>query len=144
MNRVLFEIDGRPAGYALYRIKLKFEDATNKSQVQVLEAIGESPLATRELWRFLLAIDWVEEIRCDLLPADHPLFLLVERPNRLDWKVFDGLWLRLVDVGSALAARAAASGGRVTLDVHADPILPDNVGDLDGRSRRRPPVAPSP
>jgi predicted acetyltransferase len=143
LNRVLFEIDGRPAGYALYRIKLEFEDATNKSQVQVLEAIGESPLAIRELWRFLLAIDWVDEIRCELLPADHPLFLLVERPNRLDWKVFDGLWLRLVDVGSALAARAAASDGRVTFDVHADPILPDNTGSWTveagtaRRSRRR-------
>jgi predicted acetyltransferase len=143
LNRLLFEIDGRPAGYALYRIKLEFENATNKSQVRVLEAIGESPLATRELWRFLLAIDWVDEIRCELLPADHPLFLLVERPNRLDWKVFDGLWLRLVDVESALAARATASDGRVTFDVHADPILPDNVGSwtveagTTRRSRRR-------
>ena len=64
----------------------------------------------------------------------------MQRPNRLDWKVFDGLWLRLVDVGAALAARSAASGGRVTLDVHADPILPDNVGTWTveaGAARRR-------
>ena len=140
---MLLEIDGRPAGYALYRIKLEFEEATNKSQVQVLEAIGESPAAMRELWRYLLAIDWVDEIHCDLLPADHPLFLLVQRPNRLDWKVFDGLWLRLVDVGAASRRSGAASDGRVTLDVHADPILPDNVGTWTveagaaRRSRRR-------
>ena len=143
LNRVLLEIDGRPVGYALYRIKLEFEDATNKSQVRVLEAIGDSAAATRELWRYLLAIDWVEEIRCDLLPADHPLFLLVQRPNLLNWKVFDGLWLRLVDIGAALSARATATDGRVTFDVTADPLLPDNVGVWtmeDGvarRSRRR-------
>ena len=54
LNRVLLEIDGKPAGYALYRIKVKWEEATNKSQVQVLEAIGDSPVAMRELWRYLL------------------------------------------------------------------------------------------
>ncbi len=143
LNRVLLELDGRPAGYALYRIKLEFEDATNKSCVQVAEAIADSPAAVRELWRFLLAIDWVEEIRCELLSADHPLFLLVQRPNRLRWKVFDGLWLRLVDVGAALSAREVPRDGRVTFDVVADPVFPDNVGTwtvedgLARRSRRR-------
>lgn len=143
LNRVLLELDGRPAGYALYRIKLQFEDATSKSQVHVVEAIGDSPRATRELWRYLLGIDWVEEIHCDLLAADHPLFLLVQRPNRLGWKVFDGLWLRLVDVGAALSARSTATDGRVTFDVASDPILSDNMGlwTLEGgearRSRRR-------
>ena len=139
----ILEIDGRPAGYALYRIKLQFEGALTASRVVVLEAIGESPEATREIWRYLLAIDWVAEIECELLPADHPLFLLVQRPNRLSWKVVDGLWLRLIDVGAALSVRAAASDGRVTFDVCADPVLPDNVGTWtveDGvarRSRRR-------
>ena len=141
LNRMLLELGGRPAGYALYRIKLEFEDATNKSHVRVLEAIGDSPAATRELWRYLLAIDWMDEIHCELLPADHPLFLLVQRPNRLNWRVFDGIWLRLVDVGAALSARAGV--GRVTFEVTADPVLPENVGRWtveDGvarRSRRR-------
>ncbi len=143
LNRVLLEIDGKQAGYALYRIKLAFEDATNKSQVRVSEAIGDSPVAVRELWRYLLAIDWVDEIQCELLPADHPIFLLVQRPNRLNWKLFDGLWLRLIDVGAALSARSTAGDGRVTFDVSADPIFPDNVDTwtvTEGgarRSRRR-------
>ena len=143
LNRVLLELDGRPAGYALYRLKADFEGAINKGHVQVEEAIGDSPAATRELWRFLLGVDWVDEIRCELLSPDHPLFLLVQRPNRLDWKVFDGLWLRLVDVGAALSARGVTGDGRVTFDVSADPVLPDNVGTWtveDGvarRSRRR-------
>ena len=143
LNRVVLEIDGRAVGYALYRIKLQFEGALSTSRVVVLEAIGETPEATREIWRYLLAIDWVAEIECELLPADHPLFLLVQRPNRLSWKVVDGLWLRLVDVGAALTARAAASDGRVSFDVCSDPVLPDNVGiwTVEGgvarKSRRR-------
>jgi predicted acetyltransferase len=146
LNRVLLELAGRPAGYALYRIKFEFEGGTRKSLVQVLEAIGDSPAATRELWRFLLAIDLTDEIQCGQLSADHPLFLLVQRPDRLGWKVGAGLWLRLVDVGVALSARDLATDGRVTFDVAADPVLPDNVGvwSVEGgvarRSRRRPDV----
>ena len=67
LNHALLELDGRAAGYALYRIKPGFEDATNTSQVEVIEAFGDSPTATRELWRFLLGIDWIQEIHCDAL-----------------------------------------------------------------------------
>ncbi|RDI73497.1 Sterol carrier protein domain [Gaiella occulta] len=146
LNRALLELDGRPAGYALYRIKLEFDDVSSKRQVRVVEAVADSPAAMRELWRFLLGIDWVEEIRCDLLPVDHPLFLLVQRPNRLAWKVFDGLWVRFVDVGAALSARGYASDGRATFELFGDPVFAGNDGrwTVDGgvatRSRRRPDV----
>ena len=146
LNRLLLEVGGRPAGYALYRIKHEWDDALNKGQVSVLEAIADSPVATRELWRVLLAIDWVEEIRHDMLPPDHPLFLLVQRPNRLAWKVFDGIWVRLVDVGAALAGRGYATDGRVTFELFGDPLFAENDGmwTVDGgvvkRSRRRPDV----
>ena len=128
MNRVLLEIDGRPVGYATYRIKPEFDGAVNKGHVDVLEAIGDSPLAVRELWRYLLGIDWIDSVVCELLPADHPLFLLVQRPNRLDWKVFDGLWLRLIDLPAALSARSVAGDGRITFEVTADPVFSDNIG----------------
>jgi len=143
LNRLLLEIDGRPVGYALYRIKLSFDEPHNTSEVAVTEAHGVSPEATRELWRYLLGIDWVAKIHCELLSVDHPLFLLVQRPNRLHWRVVDGLWVRLVDVGAALSARAVRGEGRITFDVPSDPIFADNVGTWtveDGvarRSRRR-------
>ncbi len=146
LNRVLLEIDGRPAGYALYRLKVEFDEVTNRSQVHVVEALGDSPVATREVWRYLLGIDWVEEIHCDLLPVDHALLVLVQRPNRLRWRVFDGLWVRLVDVGAALAARGFSSDGRVTLEIVSDPQFRDNAGTwtIEGgsvrRSSRRPDV----
>ena len=72
LNRLLLEIDGRPAGYALYRIKVEFDDATNMSQVRVIEAIGDSPVAIRELWRYLLAIDWTGSSRVLHAPAGRP------------------------------------------------------------------------
>lgn len=146
LNHAVLELDGKPAGYALYRMASSFEGASSTSKAIVLEAVGDSPVATREIWRYLLAIDWVEEIRCDLLPVDHPLLLLVRDPNRLAWTVTDGLWLRLVDVASALAGRAYAGDGRVTLEVTADPHVADNAGtwtiegSLVRRTSRRPDV----
>ncbi len=146
LAHALLEIDGTPAGYALYRIEMAFDGGLNASSVSVAEAIGVSPVATRELWRYLLAIDWVERVVCERLPVDHPLLLLVQRPNRLHWKVFDGLWVRAVDVQGALAARGYASDGRATLEITSDPVFPDNVGTwtiedrVARRSRRRPDV----
>ena len=84
LNRVLLEIDGKPVGYATYRIKVKWDEATNKSEVHVLEAIGDSPVAVRELWRYLLAIDWVTEIHCDALlrrPPAVPPRAAAEQPQ---------------------------------------------------------------
>jgi len=137
MNRVLLEIDGRPAGYAIYRI---FQHQTEwKRTLRVLEAIGLDPRATREIWRFLLGIDWMDDVQMRLLPLDHELWHLLARPRTLGMKVFDGLWVRPVDVGAALSGRSYATDGRVTLQIVSDPLFVDNVGTwtiADGRARR--------
>jgi predicted acetyltransferase len=146
LNRALLELDGRAAGYALYRLRSEFQAGVNTGLIRVLEAIGDSPAATRELWRFLLGIDWLAEVQAALMPLDHPLLHLAANPTRMRWLVGDGVWVRLVDVGGALGARSYAGDGRVTLEVVSDPQFPDNVDTWtveDGgvrRSRRRPDV----
>ena len=67
--------------------------------------VAPTPEATRELWRWLLDFDWTSEFVADLLPLDHPLFLLLAEPRRMRFALNDGVWVRLVDVGEALAAR---------------------------------------
>jgi predicted acetyltransferase len=145
LNRAVLELDGRPCGYALYRIKRDFA-GDFRGTVRVLEAVGVDGAATREVWRYLFGIDWMEELTAVRLPVDHPLLLQIARLTRLDLELEDGLWLRPVDVAAALSARGYAGNGRVTLDVTADPLFADNVGTWtieDGavrRSRRRPDV----
>ena len=48
-------------------------------------------------------------------------------PRSLHLRVSEGLWLRLVDVGAALAARSYASDDEIVLDVH-DAFCPWNAG----------------
>jgi predicted acetyltransferase len=144
LNRALLEVGGRPAGYALYRVRRNFGGAFEGS-VNVQEALGVDAAATRDVWRFLLEIDWMDEITAWMLSVDHPLVLQAARINRLGLELMDGLWVRLMDVGAALSARGYARDGRVTLEV-TDPIFGDNVGvwTVDGgvarRTARRPDV----
>jgi len=128
LNRVLFEVDGRPVGFAAYRIVQRQERGETKRTLRAREAFGVDPRATREVWRFLLQVDWVDELDARFLPFDHPLLQLVARVSLLQTRIKDGLWLRLVDVGAALDARSYATDGRVTLELAADPLFPDNGG----------------
>ncbi len=127
LNRVLLTIDGRPEGYALYRIHQSFDSGTSAGHVNVIEAVGATPAATRDLWRFLLDIDWVASVKAQLLPLDHALWFLIARPREMKFQVRDGVWVRLVDVPAALAARALSGADPVVIEV-ADAFCPWNQG----------------
>ena len=111
MVRALLEIDGRPAAYALYRLHHSMDRGIAAGFASVIEAVGDTPEATRGIWRFLLDIDWMDRVRAHLLPLDHELFLLLSDPRRLRFDLRDGLWVRLVDVGAALEARTLQGRG---------------------------------
>jgi predicted acetyltransferase len=127
LNRVLLSHDGRPSGYALYRIHQQFESGVSTGHVNVIEAVGATPEATRDIWRFVLDIDWVTRVKAMLLPVDHPLFFLLARPREMKFRVHDGLWVRLVDLPAALAARRLGATDPVVIDV-ADAFCEWNAG----------------
>ena len=95
-------------------------------QVEDLHADGAA--AEAALWRFLLDVDLISEVTAWARPLDEPLDLLLADPRDLTVTgVEDELWLRLVDVPAALAARGFADAPPVLLGVH-DPLLETNAG----------------
>ncbi len=124
---VVLELDGSVQAYAIYRSHMGFEAGVSSGRTEVIEAVGTTPQATAEIWRFLLDIDWTATFELDLLPPDHPLFLLLANPRRARYRMIDGLWVRLVDVGAALSGRAYAQDGRIVFDVR-DAVCPWNEG----------------
>ena len=120
----VIELDGRPEAYALYRLDFGVRHMVTETRLDVLEALAVSPDGLAAVWRFLLAIDWVARIDAYWLPLDHPLFLWLREARRLRFSVMEGLWVRLVDVGAALAARGLRDGEMV-LDVR-DEFCPWN------------------
>jgi predicted acetyltransferase len=124
---VVLERDGTPEGYAIYRHRPKWDHGLPAGEVEAIEAVALDGPATAELWRFLLDIDWATKITAWLLPTDHQLFHLLANPRRMSFRVFDGLWVRLVDVGGALSAREYVGDERVVLEV-VDGFCPWNEG----------------
>lgn len=127
LNRALLTVDGKPEAYALYRMHQDMELGMSKGFVNVLEAIGTNLDATARIWRMLLDIDWIARLRADLLPVDHPLLLLLSRPRSARLRLADGLWVRLIDVPTAIAARRIGLGEGVVIDI-TDTICPWNHG----------------
>ena len=135
---IVLEAAGRPEGYAIYRHNWKIEQGISDSELAVVEAIALDGRPTAEIWRFLLDIDWSARIIASILPPDHPLWMLLAHPRRMRMRIGDGVWVRLVDVGEALSARAYSSDGAVVIDV-VDDFCPWNAGRwrvADGRARR--------
>ncbi len=127
----VLEIDGAIEGYAVYKTKAEWNYNGPASILRVEEAMGATPRGTREIWRFLFEVDLVRKLRTWRLPIDHPVFSLVAEIRRLGATVGDGLWVRIVDVASALEARTYGADGRaegqLTIDL-ADSYCPWNAG----------------
>ncbi|MBA3842054.1 MAG: GNAT family N-acetyltransferase [Actinobacteria bacterium] len=127
LNRALLELDGKPAGYALYRVAQEWAFGSSSGKVTIQEVVTPTPEATRELWRWLLDFDWTSKFDADLLPLDHPLFLLLAEPRRMQFRVDDGVWVRILDIEAALTARSYNGDESTVLEL-ADAFMPENAG----------------
>jgi predicted acetyltransferase len=119
--------DGRVDGYALYAVRHhEWVDGPN-ADVVVRELVADGPRATAALWTFLLGLDLVRSVKVEATAADEPLRHLLNGPQRVRMELGHNLWVRLVDVGAALEARAYAAPLDVVLDM-ADAFCPWNAG----------------
>jgi predicted acetyltransferase len=123
----LLELGGEPAGYALYRVKSKWEEGAPRGDLLPTEVIATSPEATRELWRFLFGIDLVARVKYWRVDPAAPLELMVADPRRLHVSRHEGLWLRFVDLDGALRARTYEATEPVVLEIE-DAFVPENSG----------------
>lgn len=125
--RALLEHDGEPAAYAVYQVHGQWERGVARGYVQLREVMAATPEAHRDIWKFVFGIDLVESVKSAafFLPSDHPLLLLLAEPRYLGFLSSNGLWLRIVDVPAALAARGYEGAGSISFEVH-DPVLESN------------------
>ena len=122
----LLELDGEPAGFATYRIKQSWEHGYSTSELRIGDAFATTTAATRDLWSFLFGIDLIKRVHARVDPA-LPLFLMVTDPRNAQLRVYEGVWLRLVDVEAALRGRSYPADDHVVADVR-DEFCPWNAG----------------
>jgi predicted acetyltransferase len=123
----VFERGGAAEGYASYRIKDGWDDGFPSSEVRVVEALGLTSDAELAIWRYLHSIDLTVKVDARLFDPGSRLLLNVRDPRALGLRFNDALWLRLVDVETALRARSYRPGDSVVLEV-ADEFCPWNTG----------------
>ncbi len=118
---------GRVDGGAAYRIPWSpLPEESGLVQVDWLEAVA--PSAYTVLWSFLSDQDLTRRVAAGHRPVDEPLRWQLRDPRALRvTRLSDNLWVRLIDVGAALAARRYAISSTIVLEV-ADAFCPWNAG----------------
>jgi predicted acetyltransferase len=122
------EADGEVTGHAAFRVRSRWTDDGEPDGTVVVEEVrARSTPAYAALWRYLLDIDLVRTVESGYAPAEDPLRHLLADPRALHARPLDGLWLRLVDVGRALAARRYPAPIDMVIEVR-DRFCPWNDG----------------
>jgi predicted acetyltransferase len=127
MRHVLhYDEAGDADGFATYRFKEKF-DEDPEGEVRIRDVWAEDSAAYASIWRYLLDLDLARTFHWWNAPVDEPLRHLVTDARAVGTSVTDNLYLRIVDVQAALAARKYAAGVDLVIEVD-DPILTQNTG----------------
>ena len=113
-------------GYALFATKSTWDERGPAGEVKVRELVATDGPARLRLLEHLLGIDLVGTWRLRGLSLDDAALGAVVDTRRLVPQLNDGLYVRLVRVGEALAARSYAADLDVVLEVD-DVRLPDNA-----------------
>ena len=112
------------------------------------DLVALTPAAYLRLWRFLADLDLSDTVEWDRAPVDDPLsWALVDPFLARVTRLTDALWVRVLDVPAALAARPWGRDGEVVLEV-ADPlghaagrfrvVTRDGVAEVDAPPTRTP------
>lgn len=103
-------------GLVLYKQDGRDEQEQRKITVSVL--LADSPQGYLGLWQFLAGIDLVRSLHYDTFAAEDPLQWALRDINALKIKgVHEFLWVRVIDLPRAFAARPWAADDEVVLDV---------------------------
>lgn len=113
------DANGAVGGVALYKLSGGEDDFT-KHTLAVVHLLG-SPDAEAALWGYLLEVDLVGELTASLRSVDEPLRWMLNDFRAARVTSTDHLWLRVLDVPAALAARSYAAPGALALEVD-DPL----------------------
>lgn len=142
---IVHRTDGVDDGFAVYHpLHTEHWFTSDRRTIRVSDLVSHSGEAYSGLLRHLLELDLVDEIEFESLPVDDPLpSLLTDHRAVRPGSPRDEIWLRLVDVEAALAARSYRAADPLVLHV-TDPALPGNEGSyrLSAEGARRTGAAP--
>ncbi|PJI93774.1 GNAT family N-acetyltransferase [Luteimicrobium subarcticum] len=114
------DADGVVRGLLVYTVDENPDDYA-RSTATVSYLLAETPDAYAALWRFVLDLDLIGEVRASELSVDEPLLWMLADQRAAHVEVVDHHYVRVLDVPVALAARRYGAPGVLALDV-TDPL----------------------
>jgi predicted acetyltransferase len=109
-------------GVLRYHVDQAWEKRVPKNMVTIDELLSATPAAYAALWRYCCELDLVTSITADDRRVDEPLpWLLRDARAVRQTSRADFLWVRILDVPRAMAARGYVSEGRSVFEL-VDPL----------------------
>jgi predicted acetyltransferase len=124
---VLARREGEVTGYARFRVRPGWGSEGPAGTVVLEDLAGLDPATEAALWRFLFDIDLTTTLAARGRPVDEAWQYQVSDIRRCRPGLRDGLYVRPVDVGAALAARTYQAPVDVVFEVE-DAFCPWNEG----------------
>jgi len=134
----LLDLDGRPRGYAIYRHNAGFSHGVTTAKLSVIEAVAEDGFCHGRDLALPAGHRLAGDDRGRPAARGPPPVPPALNPRRMGFRVGDALWVRIVDVETALAARSYAADSVLVFDL-ADEFAPWNEGRFrlaGGRAER--------
>jgi predicted acetyltransferase len=112
------DVDRAVDGYARYRAEDKWERRQPRNPITVDELHAVNAEAYASLWQFLGEMDWVASVRAERRTVSEQLpWLLTNARAATVSDVGDALWLHILDLPRALAARTYERAANLVLEV---------------------------
>lgn len=113
------DAQGTITGLIRYSIEDIWDGAYPNCTLHVQDFLALDRPTANALWKLAFSVDWVKQVCALNIGIDDPLPLLLNDPRgaKPHEDNFDFMWLRLLDVPGAFAARTYAAPGRIVLQV---------------------------
>jgi predicted acetyltransferase len=119
---------GSAEGYVRYRASQKWDHMRKRGDLTIDELVATSDSAYARLWQHCCEVDLVTSVHAGDRPVDETVPWLLDDGRAVQQSGrFDFVWVRVIDVASALAGRRYAVEGRLVIDVT------DTLGLTGGR-----------
>jgi predicted acetyltransferase len=121
---VVHEAADGPDGYVSWLSTGNWTLTGNLGEIAVRDLVAANDAAYVSLWLYLFGIDVVDQVHLHMRPIDERLHWLLadgrvmRQTHRLDW-----MWLRILDVASALSMRRYGCDGSIVIEI-VDPDGP--------------------
>ncbi|HSM01352.1 MAG TPA: GNAT family N-acetyltransferase [Acidimicrobiia bacterium] len=127
LHFAIYHVEGEARGYVRYRLKSSWSAAGPDGTVMVHDLQALDGDAYAALWRYLFSIDLMVKIEVHNRRPAEAVYRLLADPRRVESAGYDAIWVRILDVPTALASRRYSVDGSLVFDV-IDDMRPGSGG----------------